>query len=199
LDSTLADIQSLEQDLQKRRARTKRDFLRVCEKIAKLLNKPTEAILDSLPATLEVEAVSTNSLYSSGILSNSRVDITKPSDKKKAFESMNHLAEFHIMDYIPKLVHYEHAIRQKTMELIMSKRKAIKTFIVNMAIVSRFEQHVGRIQPSVNEHMEYLNEFKHKYNGQDLESLRHILFAYVSWNSHVFMCINLGKLGSDHD
>lgn len=174
LDSILADIQSLEQQIEKKRVRTKRDFFRVCEKIAKLLNKPMETLLDSLPANLEVES---DSLGSSSILSE---PLIKSSDKKKAFESLNHLAEFHIGDYIPKLIQYEQAIRQKTNELILAKRKAMRTFMVNMAIVSKFEQHVGRIQPSVDEHMYYLNEFKDKYNGQDLESLRHILFAYVS-------------------
>lgn len=181
LDSTLADIQSIEQEMLRKRTRTKRDFSRVCEKIAKLLNKPVESLLDSLPASLEVET---------GLSGSSILSVSSKTDKKKAFESMNHLAEFHISDYIPKLMQYERAIRQKTTELIMFKRKAIKTFIANMAIVSKFEQHVGRIQPSVDEHMQYLNEFKDRYNGQDLESLRHILFAYVRWPKFVDFEIN---------
>lgn len=183
LDGTLADIQSLEQEIQKKRSRTERDFRRVCDKIAKLLDIPVSSLLETLPASFMMNST-LSSLPSSPVsptipLTNKRKDDIKASDKKKAFESMYHLAEFHVNDYLPKMAQYEHAIRQKTFDLIMSKRKAIKSFITNMAVVSKFEQHVGRVQPDVDEHMQYLNEFKEKYNGQDLESLRGILFAYV--------------------
>jgi hypothetical protein len=192
LDGTLSDIQALQLKTKYLREKTKRDLRRISEKISNLLNKPISDLFESLslneqPSMMESTVSSSSSssprfessfnIKSPIVIRGGSNDIS--SSAKRTFDAFTHLTEIHVKDYLPKMANYEETVRQKTSELVLSKRKSISTFIRNMAVVSEFQRHVGTIKPTVDEHTQYLIDFKEKYDGQDLESIRDILFGYV--------------------
>jgi hypothetical protein len=189
LDGTLSDIQALQLKTKYLRDKTKRDLRRIAEKISTMLNKPISALFESLslneqPSMMESTSSSSSSQRFESSFSVKPTSTTRgpsdiPSSAKRTFDAFTHLTEIHVKDYLPKMANYEGVVRQKTCELVMSKRKSISTFIRNMAVVSQFQRHVGTIKPTVDEHTQYLIDFKEKYNGRDLESIRDILFGYV--------------------
>lgn len=191
LDGILSDIQALHLRTKYLRDKTKRDLRRISEKISAMLDRPISSLFESLSINEQpsmTESAATSSSNSSTRFEPSfsiKTTITRrgsneiSSSAKRTFDAFLHLSEIHVRDYLPKMADYEKAIRQKTSELVISKCKSISSFIQNMAIVSEFQQHVGTIQPTIDEHDQHLADFKEKYDGQDLESIRDILFGYV--------------------
>ncbi|KAI8979761.1 hypothetical protein BDF20DRAFT_530265 [Mycotypha africana] len=138
---------------------------------------------NTTPSASTLTAINNSCLVDNG--SNRHASLSmSPSSAKRILDAFYHLAEIHIKDYIPKMAAYEQTLREKTKALIGSKRHSIAMFIRNMAVVSEFQRHAGTIQPTVDEHFHYLNEFKRKYDNKDdrskmdLEYVRNTLFSY---------------------
>lgn len=189
LDALLLDIQQFEENTRQYRKKVNRDLKRVCQKIADLLNKPVSALLESLSQPLSMAESSLSSFSSNSSASKLYQPQLRPlelkttgdaitSAAKHMLHAFDHLAQVHIEDYLPSLSEFEMNVRQKTSELIVSKRNSISMFIRNMAVVSEFQRHVGQIQPAIHDNIKYLDQFKETYQHNDLEKLRDVLFSY---------------------
>ena len=159
LDAVVSDVQDILRKAQFLREKIKRDLSRVHGKISELIPERRSDF---------------------GIHPGSSTFPTLTSHAKKTLEAFSHLAEIHVSDYLPKLHAYENDIRQKTITLVLAKRKSIQQFLENMNIVSQLQSEIAAVAPRIESANKWVSDFQAEHHSADLDGLQEMIFAYVS-------------------
>lgn len=168
LDATLSDIKSVAKTAQECSDDVNKSLPKVEDTINRLKRDPISIAFSNMSIHTRRESIS------------SPVSL---STAKKKFESLNHLAIYQLDDPIYKLVKYDAIVRQHVSDLIKSKRTSISEFFMNMSVVSGIQDCIVDLEHDAAESLDRLNLFKKKYGKNDLESVRQIAFAYVSFKN----------------
>lgn len=186
LREIFAEIKVFMKSLKEKRSKMKRDLQRAYEKLSLVSDAPISAQFSSL-------ALDESRFGESTALSNDGSDMpatasfaalarkgTKNPSLTKVFDSFLHFAAINIKESLPEMAKYELAVRQKTEQLLSSKKKAIAVFISCMKIISNFQMMLHEANIDLDNHNKHMDDFRKRQKGNDLQILPQIVFSYVS-------------------
>lgn len=192
LHDLFEEINGFMKKLKEKRTKVKRDLQRAYEKLSLLSETPLSAQFNSLSlvdsrfgesTTLSNDGVSPGADMSAiGSFSNAltRRGSKNSSSASKVFDSFLHFAAINIKELLPEMAKCELAVRQRTEQLLNSKRKAISVFINCMRIISSFQMMLHEVNIKMDSNVNFMESFHQRYKSNDLQILPQIVFSYVS-------------------
>ncbi|KAL9542244.1 hypothetical protein MBANPS3_008703 [Mucor bainieri] len=184
LREIFAEIRVYMKRLKEKRSKMKRDLQRAYDKLSLISDTPISAQFNSLAldesrfgdsTTLSNEGSHMPSTASFAPLA--KKDSKKPS-LTKVFESFLQFATINIKESLPEMAQYEFAVRQRTEQLLNSKKKAIAVFISCMKIISNFQMMLHEANIDIDNHNKHMDDFHERHKGNDLQILPQIVFSY---------------------
>ncbi|KAG1078151.1 hypothetical protein G6F42_024400 [Rhizopus arrhizus] len=103
---------------------------------------------------------------------------SKVSSSSKVFDSFLHFAAINIKESLPEMAKYELAVRQRTEQLLSSKKKAIAMFISCMKAIANFQQLIHDANMDLDSNNKLMDDFYERYKDNDLQILPQLVFSY---------------------
>ncbi|GAN03349.1 hypothetical protein MAM1_0039c02802 [Mucor ambiguus] len=184
LREIFAEIKVYMKNLKEKRNKMKRDLQRAYEKLSLISDTPLSAQFNSL-ALDEYRFGDSTALSNDGSTMPTAASFatlarkgSKPPSSTKVFDSFLHFAAINIKESLPEMAQYELAVRQRTEQLLSSKKKAIAVFISCMKIISNFQMMLHEANIDLDNHNKHMDDFRKRHKGNDLQILPQIVFSY---------------------
>ncbi|KAF1806515.1 hypothetical protein FB192DRAFT_1008541 [Mucor lusitanicus] len=184
LREIFAEIKVYMKSLKEKRSKMKRDLQRAYEKLSLISDTPITAQFSSL-ALDESRFGDSTALSNDGSSMPATASFaaltrrgSKTSSSTKVFDSFLHFAAINIKESLPEMAQYELAVRQRTEQLLSSKKKAIAVFVSCMKIISNFQMMLHEANIDLDNHNKHMDDFRKRHKGNDLQILPQIVFSY---------------------
>ncbi|CAO0799710.1 unnamed protein product [Mucor circinelloides] len=181
LREIFAEIKIYMKNLKEKRSKMKRDLQRAYEKLSLISDTPISAQFSSLALDEsrygESTALSNDMPNTASFAALARKG-SKVSSSSKVFDSFLHFAAINIKESLPEMAKYELAVRQRTEQLLSSKKKAIAMFISCMKAIANFQQLIHDANMDLDSNNKLMDDFYERYKDNDLQILPQLVFSY---------------------